>query len=264
MQLSPESGNDRSPSPGPKFGEHVWPDQAKIAGFRQDTSGQIRPDPVILAESRQDQWPDPVRSGRIPAILARSGRIISRIRSYPAGFRPFWPDPARSVSGSCHIRPDPGHFGQIRPDQCPDPGHFGQIRPDQCPDPVRSGRIRQIRPDQCPIRSNPARFRQHSAQLPDVAGFRRPAVFRWSDSDAGIIPVTWWCRIPVLPIFERPTIAWFDQSDIKHACKDEEYNFGKRFTVLKTVNRFPKIKEGFTVKPKMVFVDRYFRPYQTP
>jgi hypothetical protein len=54
----------------------------------------------------------------------------------------------------------------------------------------------------------------------------------------------------VLPIFERPTIAGFDQSDIKRACKDEEYN--------------PKIKEGFTVKPKMVFVDRYFRPYQTP
>jgi hypothetical protein len=68
----------------------------------------------------------------------------------------------------------------------------------------------------------------------------------------------------VLPIFERPTIAGFDQPDIKRACKDEEYNFGKRFTVFKTVNRFPKIKEGFTVKPKMVFVDRYFRPYQTP
>jgi hypothetical protein len=68
----------------------------------------------------------------------------------------------------------------------------------------------------------------------------------------------------VLPIFERPTIAGFDRSNIKRACKDEKYNFGKRFTVFKTVNRFPKIKEGFTVKPKMVFVDRYFRPYQTP
>jgi hypothetical protein len=30
------------------------------------------------------------------------------------------------------------------------------------------------------------------------------------------------------------------------------------------VNRFPKIKEAFTVKPKMIFVDHYFRPYQTP
>jgi hypothetical protein len=68
----------------------------------------------------------------------------------------------------------------------------------------------------------------------------------------------------VLPIFERPTIVGFRQSDIKRAFKDEEYNFGKRFTVLKSVNRFPKIKEGFTVKPKMIFVDRYFRPYQTP
>jgi hypothetical protein len=28
------------------------------------------------------------------------------------------------------------------------------------------------------------------------------------------------------------------------------------------VNRFPKIKEAFTVKPKMIFVDHYFRPYQ--
>jgi hypothetical protein len=49
----------------------------------------------------------------------------------------------------------------------------------------------------------------------------------------------------VLPIFEQPTIAGFDQSDIKRACKDEEYNFGKRFTVFKTVNCFPKIKEDF-------------------
>jgi hypothetical protein len=29
------------------------------------------------------------------------------------------------------------------------------------------------------------------------------------------------CRIPVLPIFERPTIVGFGQSDIKRACKDE-------------------------------------------
>jgi hypothetical protein len=68
----------------------------------------------------------------------------------------------------------------------------------------------------------------------------------------------------VPPSFGRLIIAGFVQSDIKRACKDAEYNFEKRFTVLKTVNRFPKIKEGFTVKPKMVFVDHYFRPYQTP
>jgi hypothetical protein len=135
MKLSPESGNDRSPSP--ESGEHVWPDLAKIAGFRQDTSGpgQIWPDPVILAGSRQDQWPE---SG---LIWLDSGRISVQIRSNQAGFRPV----------SVH------------------------------------GRI-------------PARFRRHSAQLPDVAGFRRPAefrqpfrqpaVFRWSDSDADIILVT--------------------------------------------------------------------------
>jgi hypothetical protein len=140
MQMSPESGDDRSPSP--ESGEHVWPDPAKIAGFRQDTSGtgQIRPDPVILAGSRQDQWPDPVRSGRIPAILARSGRISSRIRSYPAEFRSCWPDPAGSVSGSGQIRPDSGHFGQIRPDQCPNPVKSGRIPAGFCPGPD-SGQI---------------------------------------------------------------------------------------------------------------------------
>jgi hypothetical protein len=71
-------------------------------------------------------------------------------------------------------------------------------------------------------------------------------------------------RIPGQTVFRWPDDAGFGQSDIKHACKDEEYNFEKRFTVFKTVNRFPKIKETFTVKPKMIFVDHYFRPYQTP
>jgi hypothetical protein len=60
------------------------------------------------------------------------------------------------------------------------------------------------------------------------------------------------------------TMAGFRQSDIKCACKDEEFNFGKRFTVFKTVNLFSQIKESFTVKPKMIFIDHYFRPYQTP
>jgi hypothetical protein len=68
---------------------------------------------------------------------------------------------------------------------------------------ARSGRISGgIRSDQAGFRPVsvhgriPARFRRHSAQLPDVAGFRRPAVFRqpavfrWSDSDADIILVT--------------------------------------------------------------------------
>jgi hypothetical protein len=45
--------------------------------------------------------------------------------------------------------------------------------------------------------------------------------------------------------FRRSTIAKFWQSDIKRACKKEEFNFGKRFTVLKIVNRFLKIKEGY-------------------
>lgn len=64
--------------------------------------------------------------------------------------------------------------------------------------------------------------------------------------------------------FRRLTIAWLRQSDIKHACKDEEFNFRKRFTILKIINRFLKIKEIFTFKLKMIFVDHYFCPYQTP
>jgi hypothetical protein len=79
-----------------------------------------RSDPVILAGSRKDQWPDPVRSRRIPAIWARSGRISSRIRSDPAGFRPYgrirrgqWPDPVRSGRISGRIRSDQAGFRQV-------------------------------------------------------------------------------------------------------------------------------------------------------
>jgi hypothetical protein len=71
-------------------------------------------------------------------------------------------------------------------------------------------------------------------------------------------------RIPAPHEFQRPTLAGFRQSDIKCACKDEEFNFEKRFTVFKTVNSFSKIKEAFTIKLKMIFVNHYFRPYQTP
>jgi hypothetical protein len=59
MQLSPESSNGDRPLPD--SGEHVWPD-----------------------------------SGRTPPAPVRFGRISDRVRSYPAGFRPFWPDPAGS------------------------------------------------------------------------------------------------------------------------------------------------------------------------
>jgi replicative DNA helicase len=38
----------------------------------------------------------------------------------------------------------------------------------------------------------------------------------------------------------------------------------KRFTILKAVNRFSKIKETFTVKLKMIFVDYHFQLHQTP
>jgi len=84
------------------------------------------------------------------------------------------------------------------------------------------------------------------------------------DSGTGSILVAGCCRIPVPSGFRQPTITGFQQSDMKRACKDKEFNFEKRFTVFKTVNRFSKIKEGFTVKPKMIFVDHYFLSFQTP
>jgi hypothetical protein len=41
----------------------------------------------------------------------------------------------------------------------------------------------------------------------------------------------------------------------KRTCKNKELNSEN-----KTVNRFPKIKEAFTVKRKMISADHYFRP----
>jgi hypothetical protein len=90
------------------------------------------------------------------------------------------------------------------------------------------------------------------------------------------------------PLSQIPTSATgFRQSDIKirgssavelgyqqtpmpgdggfpQPCKNEEFKSRKRFTVLKTVNYFLKIKEAFTVKQKMISVDHYFRFHQTP
>jgi len=76
----------------------------------------------------------------------------------------------------------------------------------------------------------------------------------WSASDHGQIPATvagchriptaGCCRIPALPGFRKSTIAEFRQSDIKHACKDQEFNFEKQFTVLN-----PKKKK----KKKIIF-----------
>jgi len=40
--------------------------------------------------------------------------------------------------------------------------------------------------------------------------------------------------------------------------KNEEFKSKKLFTVFKTINRFLKIKKSFTVKLKIIFVDRYF------
>jgi hypothetical protein len=76
MQLSPESGKVRSPLPDP----------IKIAGSgRIDPaeSIQIRLDLSHFGQIRADQWLDPSKSGRILAILARSGLLLTM-----AGFEP--------------------------------------------------------------------------------------------------------------------------------------------------------------------------------
>jgi len=96
-----------------------------------------------------------------------------------------------------------------------------------------------------------------------LASFNRNLVCRHPATVARCprIRITGCFRIPALTGFWRPPNLEFRLSDIKRACKDEEFNFEKRFMVLKIVNRFPKIKETFTVKLKIIFVDHYFRPY---
>jgi hypothetical protein len=81
--------------------------------------------------------------------------------------------------------------------------------------------------------------------------------------------------------FQIPTLAWFWQQlpdslatiagiqrvpsdSYKCVCKNEKFNSRKRFMVFKTVNRFPKIKNAFRVKLKIISVDHDFRLHQTP
>jgi hypothetical protein len=89
MQMSPESGDDRSPSPEIRL--------ACLAG-----SGENCRIPVGHLRAGSD----PAGSGQIRPDSGHFGQI----QSYPAGFRSCWPDPAGSVSGSGQIRPDSGRF----------------------------------------------------------------------------------------------------------------------------------------------------------
>jgi hypothetical protein len=100
MQLSPESGNVRSPLPDSR--EHVWPDSAKMVGFRLDSSGsgQARPNPGHFGQTRPDQLPDP----------SRPGLISCRILPNPTGFQPFWPNPVGSVARSSQNGRIPASF----------------------------------------------------------------------------------------------------------------------------------------------------------
>jgi hypothetical protein len=80
------------------------------------------------------------------------------------------------------------------------------------------------------------------------------------------------CRWIMAPtVFRWPDIAGFwpslDSDDQPLPNSDNQVSNvrarTKTLISVKTVNRFSKIKEAFTVKPKMIFVDYYFRPYQT-
>jgi flagellar basal body rod protein FlgC len=60
-------------------------------------------------------------------------------------------------------------------------------------------------------------------------------------------------------------ISHFNEiSNFSSKKKKKKFKFRKRFMVLKTKNRFSKIKETFTIKLKMISVDHYFCPHQTP
>jgi hypothetical protein len=146
----------------------------KLRKVKMQLSPESDNDQSTSPECGEHVWPDPAKiagfqqdtsgPGQIRSFWPDLGRISGRIRSDQAGFRPFWPDPVIS-------------------------GRIPAIL-------ARSGRI-SVR-----IRSNQAGFRPvsvHAGFRPDsagirrsspAAGFRQPAVFRWSDSDVGIIPET--------------------------------------------------------------------------
>lgn len=44
---------------------------------------------------------------------------------------------------------------------------------------------------------------------------------------------------------------------LQTCMQNEEFKFKKRFTVFKTINRFPKIKKAFTVKLKIISVNLF-------
>jgi hypothetical protein len=88
-------------------------ENAIIVGVRQVRLPLPNSDEQVWPDSGRTP-PDPVRSGQILAILARSVagsvQISGRIRPDLAGSHPFWPN---SV-GSVQIRLDSSYFSQIR------------------------------------------------------------------------------------------------------------------------------------------------------
>jgi hypothetical protein len=86
---------------------------------------------------------------------------------------------------------------------------------------------------------NPEIFRPVSIGIWYVGIWRHGQML--PDSSTGKFLEIGCCRTLGPTGFQRPTMAEFWQSDIKRACKDKEFNFEKWFTILKTVNRFPKI-----------------------
>jgi hypothetical protein len=149
------------------FGSHE-----KIMKSENTTVAGIRQRPVVVAGIRR---------------TCPAGHL--RARSDPAGSGHFGRISAGSVAGSGQIRPDSGHFGQIRPGQCQDPIRSGRI-------PAILARSGQIRPDSSGIRRS-CRMWPDSGGIPAV-GFRRrhySSDLMMPDSGAAYFRTTDYCRI---------------------------------------------------------------------
>jgi hypothetical protein len=81
------------------------------------TVAGIRQRPVVVVGFRR-------------ACLARFHPDLGQIRRDPSRSGQNGRDPAGSAARSIQILPNPGHFGQIRPDQWPNPSKSDRIRSD--------------------------------------------------------------------------------------------------------------------------------------
>jgi hypothetical protein len=157
---------------------------AKIRVCQMSTdSGNVR---SPIPDSDEQVWSDPVISGWILAVLARSGRLLTMVgirqysgrnlvRWHPATMARFWRQQDigdRMLLDSGRNLLDPAESGHIRLD----PGCFGQIRPTS--DHGRNPAI--FRPESGPPASG------DGGRIPEPIRYRRPNIIglrRRLDSD---------------------------------------------------------------------------------